>query len=243
MPMGTLITFMVSSILWVSSILSFSFFGIAFICLSFVVPFAWLQPLARLVSRVVLLAAGQRIQLHSPCPPPRDGPYIYMFNHTSLLDTFVLLAIIPEFTAAIGKAEQFKIPIWGTMLRRWGAVPIHRSDLSRAISELGAVEASLKSGRSLLISPEGTRSPNGRLTTFKKGPFHVAMNAPTTIVPIGIVGAYKAKRKGDWTLRPNCIHVYVAPCIYPSDPAFESKELLSHATRTAIAQCLPSEQC
>ncbi len=240
--MRTLITSITSFVLWVSSILSFTFFGTAFICLSFVVPFAWLQPLARCVSRIVLLAAGQRIQMHNPCPDPKDGPYIYMFNHTSLLDTFVLLAIIPEFTAAIGKAEQFKIPIWGTMLRRWGAVPIHRSDLSRAITQLGAVEASLKSGRSLLISPEGTRSPNGRLTSFKKGPFHVAMNAPTTIVPIGIVGAYKAKRKGDWTMRPNCIHVYVAPCIHPTDSVYCSKESLSDATRTAIAQCLPQEQ-
>ena len=195
-----------------------------------------------LVSRGVLLAAGQRIKLHDQCPMPKDGPYIYMFNHTSLLDTFVLLAIIPEFTAAIGKAEQFKIPIWGTMLRRWGAVAIHRSDLSRAITQLGAVEDSLKSGRSLLISPEGTRSPNGCLQQFKKGPFHVALNAPTTIVPIGIVGAYKAKRKGDWTLRPNTIHVHLGPLIKPGDMPFKSRQALSDATRAAIAQCLPPEQ-
>ena len=235
-------TYATSCLLWTTSILSFIIFGLGFILLSFVVPVQWLQPLGRWVSRAILLAAGQRIALTDHFPAPKNGPYIYMFNHTSLLDTFILIATIPEFTAAIGKAEQFQIPIWGYILRRWGAVAIHRGALSQAISALGTVEASLKSGRSLLISPEGTRSADGRLTAFKKGPFHVAMNVPTPIVPIGIIGAFKAKSKGDWLLRPNRIQVRIAPLIGRSHSGFESKEKLSIATRAAIAGCLPEEQ-
>ena len=240
--MSNLITSAVSCLLWVSSLSSFIVFGLGFLVMSFVVPVQWLQPLGRWVSRGVLLAAGQRIELNNEFPDPKNGPYIYMFNHTSLLDTFILIAMIPEFTAAIGKAEQFQIPIWGHILRRWGAVAIHREELSQAISALSSVEASLKSGRSLLISPEGTRSVDGRLKSFKKGPFHVAMNVPTAIVPIAIVGAFKAKRKGDWLLRPNRIQVCLAPLIDLAHSGFESKEKLSVATRTAIADCLPEEQ-
>jgi 1-acyl-sn-glycerol-3-phosphate acyltransferase len=240
--MFSLTTSVVSCLLWVSSIFSFIVFGLGFIVASFVTPVQWLQPLGRWVSRIILLAAGQLIEVTDAFPSPNKGPYIYMFNHTSLLDTFILIATIPEFTAAIGKAEQFKIPIWGHILRRWGAVPIHRGELSRAISALSAVEASLQSGRSLLISPEGTRSADGRLTTFKKGPFHVAMNVPTPIVPIAIVGAFKAKSKGSWLLRPNRIQVRIAPLIERSHSGFESKEKLSGVTRAAIAGCLPKEQ-
>lgn len=240
--MSRLSTYAVSCLLWVSSILSFIVFGLGFILMSFVVPVQWLQPLGRWVSRGILIMAGQRIELIDDFPEPKNGPYIYMFNHTSLLDTFILIATIPEFTAAIGKAEQFKIPIWGYILKRWGAVAIHRSELNRAISALSAVEASLKSGRSLLISPEGTRSIDGRLQVFKKGPFHVAMNVPTPIVPIAIVGAFKAKRKGDWVLRPNTIRVHIAPLINRTHAGFESKEMLSTTTRAAIAECLPDEQ-
>ena len=97
-----------------------------------------------------------------------------MFNHTSLLDTFIVVALIPEFTGAIGKKEQFKIPIWGAVLRRWGVVGIERDNVAEAVRSLGAVEEAVKSGVSLLIAPEGTRSPDGTLGVFKKGPFHVA---------------------------------------------------------------------
>ena len=235
-------TGVVSFILWTQSILSFIVLGLSFVALSFIVPPAWLHPIARWVCRFVLLMAGQRVQQSGCFPPPENGPYMYLFNHTSLLDTFIVICLIPEFTGAIGKAEQFRIPIWGWVLRRWGAVPINRSDLRTAIDQLDQVEAAIKGGRSLLISPEGTRSQDGRMLPFKKGPFHVAQNTKATIVPMTICGAYRAKHKSSWRLHPNVIEVRIGASITSDHTAYASLQALSDETWRRIADSLPQEQ-
>jgi 1-acyl-sn-glycerol-3-phosphate acyltransferase len=236
------VTGVVSFILWTQSIFSFLVLGLCFVGLSFIVPPAWLHPMARWVCRFVLLMAGQRVRQSGCFPPPKDGPYMYLFNHTSLLDTFIVICLIPEFTGAIGKAEQFRIPIWGWVLRRWGAVPINRSELRTAIGQLGQVEAAIKGGRSLLISPEGTRSQDGRMLPFKKGPFHVAQNTQVTIVPMTICGAYRAKRKSSWRLHPNLIEVRIGEPIRSSHTAYVSLDTLSAETWRRIADNLPQDQ-
>ena len=120
-----------------------------------------------------------------------------------------MVSILPEFVAAVGKRAQFDIPLWGWVIRRWGAVPIDRTQLKEAIRSLDEVERSVAAGRSLLIAPEGTRSPDGRLGIFRKGPFHVALHTGATIVPVRVRGAYEAKSKGSWLFRPGVISVHV----------------------------------
>lgn len=238
----SIITGIVSLLLWTFSLITFVCLGICFVCLSFLFPPRWLHPVARTVSRGILFTAGQRLRQHGTFPDRKDGPYIYMFNHTSLLDTFVVMALIPEFTGAIGKAEQFSIPIWGWILRRWGAVPIERGHLSAAIDQLSQVEDALRNGTSLLISPEGTRSGDGRLIPFKKGPFHVALNSKATIIPMALVGVFHAKRKGSWRMSPNTIDVRIASPIIIEGPHEWDLESLQATTYARIAALLPASQ-
>ena len=73
-------------------------------------------------------------------------------------------------------------------------------------------EEVLSNGRSLLIAPEGT-SVDGRLLPFKKGPFHMAVNTQTPVVLLAITGAFEAKQRGSWLLKPGVIHVHVLPPI------------------------------
>lgn len=236
------ITGILSLLLWTFSLITFVCLGICFVCLSFLLPPRWLHPVARAVSRGILFTAGQRLKQTGTFPDHKDGPYIYMFNHTSLLDTFVVMALIPEFTGAIGKAEQFSIPIWGWILKRWGAVPIERGHLSTAIDQLSQVEDALRNGTSLLISPEGTRSADGRLRAFKKGPFHVALNSKATIVPMALVGVFHAKRKGSWRISPNTIDVRVASPITIEGVHEWDLESLQAETCARIAALLPASQ-
>ena len=204
---------LLSAALWLRTLLCFGLLGTLYIGLSLFVSPCRLQPMGKWACGVFLRAAGQKLRIEGEFPALENGPYMYLFNHASMLDTFIAIAVLPEFTGAIGKKEQFTIPIWGRILRHWGAVPIERGNLNFAIQSLNKGEAVLSDGRSLLIAPEGTRSPNGQLLPFKKGPFHMAANTQTPIVLLAITGAFEAKKKGDWQLRPGTITVQVLPTI------------------------------
>ena len=232
---------LLSAFLWLSSLLTFVFGGGLYALLSAVVPPRRTHRLAQLACRLILLAAGQRVRLLKAFPAVEEGPYIYVFNHTSLLDTFVMITVIPEFTGAIGKKEQFDVPLWGWILRRWGAVPIDRKDAKDAIQRMDKVEEAVHSGLSLLIAPEGTRSPDGALLPFKKGPFHIALNTKTPIVPVAIKGAYRAKNKNSWKLTPSTITVDLALNVVPSEDG-STVESLAQETRQRIQNKIGAQE-
>ena len=140
-----------------------------------------------------------------------------MFNHTSMLDTFICIAVIDEWMGAVGKKEQFRIPIWGGILRKWGAVPLDRQNLNKAKGQLNDVVLFLQAGKALLIAPEGTRSSTPTLQTLKKGPFHVALQSRAHIIPMHISGAFEAKNIHSWRLRPGHIKISFRPPIQPQE--------------------------
>ena len=231
----------VSILLWMLGATLFVIFGTVYFLLSMVFPPRRLHPFAKVICRLFLLGAGQRLRLESDFPDVEKGPYIYVFNHTSLLDTFILVSVLPEFTGAIGKKEQFSIPLWGWILRRWGVVPIDRKALRAAIRSLQVVEKSLQDGLSLLISPEGTRSLDGTLQSFKKGAFHVALHTQTPIVPICILGAHASKNRSSWRLRPGTIRLKVARTVAPSQLDSCTVESLRAETHAVFCETLSTK--
>jgi 1-acyl-sn-glycerol-3-phosphate acyltransferase len=117
-------------------------------------------------------------------------------------------------TALIAK-ENYRYPIWKSMLKRWDAIPIDRSNKQAAIESVKAAEEFLKTGMNVIILPEGTRTITGNLSRFKKGGFHMAYNTKIPIVPIGCIGAFEFKPKNRWTLSPRTITVNFGD---PMDP-------------------------
>ena len=228
-------------VLWTISLSVFVCMGLLYVLLSLVIKPASLQPIAQLGCRGLLLCAGQRFVMEGSFPPISEGPYIYMYNHSSLLDTYVLMGSLPEYTAAVGKKAQFEMPIWGWVLKRWGAVPIDRSNLDRAIQSLALVEKAVTEGRSLLIAPEGTRSSDGRLGPFKKGPFHIAMNTKAPIVPMVIEGAYESKNKGSWVLQPGQITLRIGAPLNIEEHHGSTVESLRAETRHRLDRLLANE--
>ncbi|NIA18502.1 MAG: hypothetical protein GWO85_00230 [Simkaniaceae bacterium] len=166
-----------------------------------------LHPLAKIISRVFLLSCGQWVTYKGVTPPKEGGPYLYMFNHQSMFDGFLLVGSFRHYVTGVGAQKQFSWFIWGWIVKRYGIIPIKRSKLNEAIHSLDAMEEVLKKGISCLISPEGTRTLTGEMNRFKKGPFHVERNTRATIVPIGIKGAFEAKPKIDWRFKPGRIRV------------------------------------
>ena len=124
---------------------------------------------------------------------PRQGRACLMINHVSYLDPIVVTVSIPfRYTISLSKVENFKIPVAGWFLRRWGHYPIHRGEFDRK-ALMQTIEL-LKSGQLVLMAPEGTRHPEG-MQQAKEGLAYVATKADAVIVPAAICGAEDWRRR------------------------------------------------
>jgi 1-acyl-sn-glycerol-3-phosphate acyltransferase len=113
----------------------------------------------------------------------------------------------------------------------------HSRDAAQASVEAAA--DALRSGLHILVYPEGTRSPNGRLSTFKKGPFFLAQETIAPIIPIALSGTQNMMRKGSNAIEPGLARIQLLPPIEPSK--YATREELQLAVRRAIAEALPPE--
>ena len=197
--------FIISIILWPIWFLFFLSTIILFHIAIFIIPLKHFHYLVRPICGLYCILAGQWLRKENLPPDTSGQPYIYMFNHQSMLDQFMIAAFIPHYLTAVGAVEQFRYPIWGSLMKKYGVIPIVRQELKKAIHTLAKAEEVIQNGISFIISPEGTRSLTGELGAFKKGPFHLAKNTDATIVPVGLIGAFKAKKKKDWRLTPGVL--------------------------------------
>jgi 1-acyl-sn-glycerol-3-phosphate acyltransferase len=197
----------IAVIIWPIALITFGLCAFSYLFVALFIPPKRLHWYAKLICRIMLLGAGQLISRQGKIPDPPKGPYLYLFNHQSLLDPFVMGATVKEYISAVGGDFQFDWPVWGRLVKRYGAIPIIRENLKKAIHSLSLTEEEIRKGTSFIISPEGTRTLTGKMNEFKKGPFHVAKNTGVTLVPVGIMGAYSSKRRLDWRLYPGIIKV------------------------------------
>jgi 1-acyl-sn-glycerol-3-phosphate acyltransferase len=152
--------------------------------------------------RSMLWATGTCLRTHGLDRLTAREPCIYVVNHQSYLDVWAVLDVVPLTTRFVAKASLFRIPAMGWAMRAAGFIPIDRGNRHQAIRSLDLAVERIRAGRNVLLFPEGTRSRNGQLQSFKKGPFHLAMRANVPIVPIVISGTHRILRPGDWRVRP-----------------------------------------
>jgi 1-acyl-sn-glycerol-3-phosphate acyltransferase len=168
---------------------------------------------ASLMCRVVLSGLGIKLRVVGIYPD--DQPYIFMANHASFLDIFILGAIMKgKFTGVVAE-EVLKHPFLRILLNRFQAIPIRRRDREAAIAAITLAEDRLQRGYQVGILPEGTRTLSGKLGPLKKGGFHMALNTHAPILPIGIIGAFQVKSKNSWLLHPGEITVNIGKPILP----------------------------
>jgi len=166
--------------------------------------------------------------------------YIFMSNHVSSLDPPVLIPSIPGRCSVLVKKEVFRIPILGLAMRMADLVPVDRRHRESAIESVRAAVEVMRHHIHMVIFVEGTRSWDGRLLPFKKGPFHLAMEVGAPVVPVTILGTYECWPKGKFVVRPGTATVVFHP---PIDPAgFSDREELMATVRETIAGALPQER-
>lgn len=165
--------------------------------------------------------------------------YIYMSNHTSNLDPPMQVPALGRQVSVLTKKELFGLPIFGTVLRLGHSVPVDRSNRRSAIDSVRQAVEVLRSGTSMMVYPEGTRSGDGKLLPFKKGPFHMAMEAGVPVAPITLLNTHHLWPRGTFVIKPGTVTMIFHPPIIPQD--FANREELMNAVREVIAKPLEAE--
>ncbi|MCX6462401.1 MAG: HAD-IB family hydrolase [Pseudonocardiales bacterium] len=155
--------------------------------------------------------AGVRLDVRGAEHLVTPRPAVYLFNHQSQLDVIVLAKLLRGGVTAVAKKEAAAIPGFGTMFRLADVAFVDRGDTASARRALEPAVQRLREGVSLAIAPEGTRSVTPALGPFKKGAFHVAMQAGVPIVPIVIRNAGELMWRGASTIREGVVEVEVLP--------------------------------
>jgi len=184
--------------------------------------------------------AGVKIEVRGMERLEAGRNYIFMANHSSNLDPPVLLPTIPGRCSVLVKKEVFRVPILGTGMKMTSLVPVDRSDRESAIESVNAAIAVLRQGLHMLIFPEGTRSSDGRLLPFKKGPFHLAIDSGVFVAPVTLLGTYELWPKNAFALRPGTVAVVFHT---PIDPrGYPDRDSLMKAVAETIESALPAER-
>jgi 1-acyl-sn-glycerol-3-phosphate acyltransferase len=193
---------------------------------------------ARLWGKIQLRNTGTRVRMQGLENIDPQKSYILVSNHQSTFDILAFLGYLPIQFRWTAKAELFRIPFMGWAMSRIGYIPIERSSPKKAYRSMLRAAEVVRKGMSVIIFPEGTRSPNGNLQPFKKGVFLIALKSQAPILPITIQGASRIMRKGDWRTYPGQVRIQIDPPIEPAGTPAENEEQLSQRVRSILVKNL-----
>ncbi|HTV07262.1 MAG TPA: lysophospholipid acyltransferase family protein [Acidobacteriaceae bacterium] len=194
------------------------------------------------IVRTGLRAAGIHVEAEWQAKLDPAKKYLFFSNHASNLDPPVLLPLLPGRTSVFIKKSLMRIPVLGYGMKLAAFIPVSRDGTVESARE--SVEAAVgemaSGGVHITSFVEGTRSPDGRLLPFKKGPFYLAMESGAAVVPVTIVGTGRLMPKGSLKVRAGGAKVVFHAPIEPRD--YASREDLMAAVRDAIESALPAER-
>jgi putative phosphoserine phosphatase/1-acylglycerol-3-phosphate O-acyltransferase len=165
-------------------------------------------------------------------------PAVFLFNHQSGIDALLMIKLMRRDVTGVAKQEVRANPIFGPMFQAGGVVFIDRANTKKAIEALKPAVEALRQGLSLVIAPEGTRSATPRLGAFKKGAFHIAMQAGVPIVPVVFRNALDALPKRGIVVRPATVEAVVLPPIDTSEWTREGLDAEIAAVRDLYIEVL-----
>lgn len=175
----------------------------------------------RTFARTVLFLCGVKLNIQFKIPVDKNKTFIIVSNHLSYLDIPVLMVALKNNIRFIYKKQLTKVPVFGWSMYLGGYVPIDRSNARSAIDSLKKAGQRMKSGFSIAIFPEGTRSKSGVTGEFKKGIFMLADFAEVDILPVSISGTNKVLMKDSLKIYPGKVNVVVnEPMPFKKDKSF-----------------------
>lgn len=197
-----------------------------------------LRFLARWWGRTICRLAGVRPRINGLANLDGKRPYIFVANHQSQFDIFVLQGYFEYDFRWLAKKELFQIPLLGWGMRRSGYIPVDRGHGRQALASLGVAAQRIAAGTSVVIFPEGTRSPDGQLLPFKAGGMVLAIKAGVEVVPMAIAGTHEILPKGRLLPRPGSVCIEIGRPIASSAYNLKQKQELAALLEKEVRQLL-----
>jgi 1-acyl-sn-glycerol-3-phosphate acyltransferase len=190
-------------------------------------------------AKVILRVCGIRVAVRGLENVRAEIPRIYMCNHQSFFDIWTILAFLPVDFKFILKQELMKIPLLGPAMTQAGYIGIERKDPREAVKSIALAVQRIKDGASVLIFPEGTRSADGRLQSFKRGGFNLAFKAGCDIVPMVINGSHRIATKGSLRINKGSFSFQIGEPMSLSGYGKKDIPRLMDRVHDAISEHLP----
>jgi 1-acyl-sn-glycerol-3-phosphate acyltransferase len=183
----------------------------------------------------VLWISRVRLILDGPYPNlDPNQPYIFVSNHQGYYDIPAAYATIRHPVRFIAKRSLVFVPFIGWFIYLGGHILIDRRNHQRSVRSLSRAAARVRGGTSLIVYPEGTRSTDGKIHAFKKGPFVLALEAQVPIVPVAVEGSYRVLRKRDVHVHPGAIRIRIGAPIPTQGLTIEDRDALVQRVRSAL---------
>jgi 1-acyl-sn-glycerol-3-phosphate acyltransferase len=195
---------------------------------------AWSRLLLRLL-RVRVAVSGLE---HVP-----EGPAVYAANHASALDIFVVFGHLPVDFRIVYKKSLSLIPLVGWAIFIGGHIPIDRRNSVRARRSIVAAARRIRAGTSVVLFPEGTRSPDGSVHRFKRGSFGLALDTGVPVVPVSLIGVKAVVPHGLTSVRPGTVGVALHAPVPTAGRAPGEAEALAEEVRQIVAAVHPERPC
>lgn len=201
----------------------------------------WMYSLAMKIIRCETRLLGIRVNVQGLENIP-SAPCVLVANHASNIDPMVMIPAIPRRVGILVKQELFRIPIFGKAMRVAQFVPVDRADKESASAAVSIAVENLRKGFSYVIFSEGTRSPDGRMRSFKRGAFTMAIEAGVPVVPVSLGGTHRAQPKGKSIVRPGEVTVRFGPALDGAAYTLEQRGQMLARVEALVAAGLPADQ-
>jgi len=191
---------------------------------------------ARLWGKVALIANRVKVRIEGIEHLNGRGPYIFMSNHQGYYDVFALLGHLPFQFKWLVKKELFSIPFFGWTMAAAGYISVDREGTRETLGAMNEAAQRIREGMSVVIFPEGSRSPDGSIQPFKKGGFTLAIKSKVPIIPIAIKGTRDIMPKDRLTTTAGKILMQVGRPIETRHCSLKDRNSLMEKVRTTITE-------
>lgn len=194
----------------------------------------WQHGCARVWSWLIIKTSRVRVHIEGLENIPPDHTVLFCANHPSAMDIPLMFVCLPVQFRFAAKRSLFHMPFLGWHLRRSGHIPVDREHPKKAIQSLEKAAERIRAGTPVLMFPEGHRSREGGLGTFKSGSFYLAIQAGVPLIPITINGTRRVLKPDSLHIHPGVVEVIIHPPIPTQGLGLGDVNALSLRVREAV---------